>query len=55
VGVAFFDGTGSFVGAVVSDRVGDRLNPGEARAFEISGPGVAVDRIESAEAYAFLP
>jgi hypothetical protein len=55
VGVAFFDATDVFVGAVVANRVGDALKPYESRPFEISGPGVAADRIDHAEAYAFVP
>lgn len=55
VGVAFFDASDAFVGAVVANRVGDALKPGETRPFEISGPGVASDRIDHAEAYAFIP
>jgi hypothetical protein len=55
VGVAFFDAQGAFLGAVVGNRVGDALKPGDVRPFEISGPGVAVDRIDHAEAYAFIP
>jgi hypothetical protein len=55
VGVAFFDAAGAFVGAVVADRVGDPLQPHETRPFQIAGPGVAADRIASAEGYAFVP
>jgi hypothetical protein len=55
VGVAFFDAQNAFVGAVVANRVGDALGPGEIRPFEISGRGVAADRIDHAEAYAFIP
>ncbi|HEY4633408.1 MAG TPA: hypothetical protein VIH00_05770 [Candidatus Limnocylindrales bacterium] len=55
VGVAFFDAADAFVGAIVANRVGDALSPGEIRTFEISGPGVATDRIDHAQAYAFIP
>jgi hypothetical protein len=40
IGVAFFGEDGTFSGAVVADHVGERMQPGEQRTFEISGPGV---------------
>lgn len=54
IGVAFFDPTGEFVGAVVADDVGGRLEPGESRSFEISGPGVIGDAIAGADGYAWV-
>jgi hypothetical protein len=55
VGVAFFDAADRFVGAVVANRVGEPLAAGESRPFEISGLGVETDRIDHAQAYAFVP
>jgi hypothetical protein len=55
VGVAFFDKTDSFIGAIVGTRVGDRLEPNSTHPFEIEGRGVAADLIARAEAYAFIP
>ncbi|HEX2195049.1 MAG TPA: hypothetical protein VHK63_08865 [Candidatus Limnocylindria bacterium] len=40
VGVEFIGPNGEFLGAIVEDAVGERIEPGESRAFEISGPGV---------------
>jgi hypothetical protein len=54
VGVAFFDADGTFVGAVVDSRVGERLEPGHTQPFAIEGRGVEADRIVNAEAYAFV-
>jgi hypothetical protein len=54
VGVAFFDESDSFVGAVVNSRAGIRLVPGEETPFTIDGHGVKADRIVRAEAFAFV-
>ncbi len=54
VGVAFFDGSGAFLGAVVGSRVGDRLVPGATTTFTMAGRGVDADKIVRAEAYAFV-
>jgi len=40
VGVEFVAPNGEFLGAIVADSVGGRMEPGESRPFEISGPGV---------------
>jgi hypothetical protein len=40
IGVEFVGPDGEFLGAVVDDGVGERMEPGESRPFEISGPGV---------------
>jgi hypothetical protein len=40
IGVALFDTDGAFVGAVVADTVGERMEPNSSRSFEISGRGV---------------
>ena len=54
VGVAFFDAEGTFVGAVVEPRVGDRLEPGRAQPFSVEGRGVETERIVRLEAFAFV-
>jgi len=54
IGVAFFDASGTFIGAVVDPGTMAPLNPGEQRQFTISGAGVAVDRIARAEGYAVI-
>ena len=54
VGVAFFDKAGTFVGAVVDGRVGDRLAPRSSVPFEIQGPGVDVGKIDHASAWAYV-
>jgi len=53
VGVAFFDGAGEFIGAVVQSAVGDALAVGVPVAFEISGRGVIGDEIAAARAWAW--
>lgn len=55
VGVAFFDAADQFIGAVVTPSDGEALEAGERRDFAISGPGVAVDEIASARAWALIP
>ncbi len=54
IGVAFFDASGGFVGAVVGDKVGAPMKPGSSRGFEISGRGVRADAIASAKAWAWV-
>jgi hypothetical protein len=54
IGVAFFDASGEFSGAVVADGVGDRMQPGDERTFEISGHGVRPDGMASAKAWAWV-
>jgi hypothetical protein len=54
VGVAFFDADDAFVGAVVSTRAADGVDPDQAVAFEISGRGVLADQIATARAYAWI-
>ncbi len=55
IGVAFFDAAQQFIGAVVSPADGDALTANEARPFEISGGGVAVDDVATARAWALIP
>ena len=55
VGVAFFDADDEFIGAVVTPSEGEALEAGERREFSVSGPGVAVDEIASARAWALIP
>ena len=52
VGVAFFDATGAFVGAVVDPAEGEALAANERRPFTISGGGVDVAAVASARAWA---
>jgi hypothetical protein len=40
IGVEFIGPDGEFLGAIVADGVGERMEPGSSRTFEISGPGV---------------
>ncbi len=54
IGIAFFDASGRFSGAVVGDKVGEGLQPGEARSFEISGHGVRSDGMATAEGWAWV-
>lgn len=54
VGVAFFDESGAFAGAIVSNAVGGFLDPHERRSFEISGYGVRADAVARVVAYAFI-
>jgi hypothetical protein len=54
IGVAFFDAAGSFVGGVVEQDVGARVEPKERRTFEIRGRGVLADRIASATGWAWV-
>jgi hypothetical protein len=43
VGVEFIGPDGEFLGAIVDDGVGEPMQAGESRPFEISGPGVRAD------------
>jgi hypothetical protein len=45
VGVEFIGPNGEFLGAVVNDGVGEPMDAGESRSFEISGPGVRTDEV----------
>ena len=54
VGVAFFDASDHFVGAVVGAAVGEALDANASRAFELSGSGVDAAAIVRAEAYAYV-
>ena len=54
IGIEFLDADGTFVGAIVEGRVGQRLGPNETRTFEISGLGVRSDAIVSAIGYAWV-
>jgi hypothetical protein len=54
VGVAFFDADDAFLGAVVSTRAADGLDPDQPVAFEISGRGVLANQIVTARAYAWI-
>jgi hypothetical protein len=40
IGVQFVGANGEFLGAIVDDAYGERMEPGESRPFEISGPGI---------------
>jgi hypothetical protein len=54
VGVEFTGADGEFLGAVVDDSVGERMDAGESRPFEISGPGVRTDGVVSVTASAWV-
>lgn len=54
VGIAFFDETDAFVGAVVSTRAAEPLQVGRPASFEVSGRGVMGDAIVRAEAFAWV-
>lgn len=54
VGVVFFDTAGGFAGAVVGDKVGARMLPGEERPFEISGRGVQSGSVVRAQGWAWV-
>ena len=54
VGVAFFNSSGEFVGAVVEITVGAALEVGQARPFEIAGRGVLDADIATARAWAWV-
>jgi hypothetical protein len=45
VGVEFVGPNGEFLGAIVDDGVGEPMEAGESRTFEISGPGVRTERV----------
>ncbi len=45
VGVEFIGPDGEFLGAIVDDGVGEPMQAGESRLFEISGPGVRTDEV----------
>jgi hypothetical protein len=55
VGVAFFAANGEFIGSVVEPSAGEPLDPGERRAFELTGGGISTDRIDRATAWAVIP
>ncbi|PZR60654.1 MAG: hypothetical protein DLM71_09905 [Chloroflexi bacterium] len=55
VGVAFFDRTGAFIGAVVATNQGVAIGPHSSRRFELTGGGVNVEGIAKAVGYAFIP
>jgi hypothetical protein len=54
VGVAFFDPTDDFLGAVVSASTGSALERDQPTNFEISGPGVLAGQIATARAFAWV-
>lgn len=54
IGVEFLAADGEFLGAVVDDSVGDRMEAGESRPFEISGPGIRTDQVASLNASAWV-
>jgi hypothetical protein len=54
VGVQFIGAGGEFLGAIVDDAVGGRMEPGESREFEISGPGVRSDGVVTLSAAAWV-
>lgn len=45
VGVEFVGPNGEFLGAIVDDGVGEPMQAGESRRFEISGPGVRTEQV----------
>lgn len=55
IGVAFFDAQEAFIGAVVTPADGEALEANQRRPFTITGPGVAVDEVASARAWALIP
>ena len=55
IGVAFFDAQEAFIGAVVTPADGEALGANARRPFTITGPGVAVDEVASARAWALIP
>jgi hypothetical protein len=54
VGVAFFDASNRFVGAVVGASVGEALDANTSHAFELAGNGVDGAAIARAEAFAYV-
>ena len=54
IGVTFTDAEGSFVGAVVADDVGEPMQAGESRTFEISGPGVRAEQVSALTGVAWV-
>lgn len=54
VGVAFFDASDRFVGAVVEGSVGEAMEANASRSFELAGNGIDGAAIARAEAYAYV-
>lgn len=54
IGVEFLGADGEFLGAVVEDAFGDRMDAGESRPFEISGPGIRADQVVAVNASAWV-
>ncbi len=54
VGIEFVGPDGEFLGALVDDAVGDRMEAGESRPFEISGRGVRTDGTPTLNARAWV-
>jgi hypothetical protein len=54
IGVEFIGADGEFLGAIVDDGFGERMEPGESRDFEISGPGVRADGVATLSAAAWV-
>lgn len=54
VGVQFVGTDGEFLGAIVDDGVGEPLEPGAERPFEVSGPGIRADQVGSLSASAWM-
>lgn len=54
IGVAFFDASGNFAGAVVDSSAAEPLSDGQPHSFEISGHGVRADAIAQATGYAWM-
>jgi hypothetical protein len=54
VGVEFIGPDGEFLGAIVDDGVGERMEPGESRPFEISGPGVRARGVVELRGWAWI-
>ena len=54
IGVEFVGADGAFAGALVDDAVGERMDAGESRPFEISGPGIRAEGVVSVNAWAWV-
>lgn len=54
IGVEFQGAGGEFLGGLVDDAVGDAMDAGESRPFEISGPGVRAEGISTVNAWAWV-
>ena len=55
IGVAFFDASDRFIGAVLGVSSGAPVGAHASRSFELSGGGVATSAIASAQGFAYIP